>query len=161
MIFQWYALLLSPVGSSIKQGTTNSICGYDTVARQSRYRRESKNPVKWTKQRQTNYEFRGCLAHAVVTWNLASEQVERVIGHLEHFRDCTAAPVIDQYISKLSLSLEQKDYNRLDSAVAETGHPEEQCLGERPAYGVRELLELPLATRTCVDKPGDTRGHVR
>lgn len=106
IIFQWYVSLFSYVSSSIEQGATNSTCGYDTAARQNRDKRVSQNPLKCA--RQTNCKFRGCLAHADVTWNLASAQIERVIGHFEHTADCTAAPVIHQYASELALSQVKK-----------------------------------------------------
>ena len=160
-----------------------SICGYDTAARQSRDRRGSQNPLKWT--RHTDYEFRGCLAHADVTWNLSSSQVERVIGHFDHCADCTAAPVIHQYINKLTLSLARSEHNGFDSGVgfehgarrlvtatlrqlilnkrstSQTGSPQGQCLSKGSAYSTGELSESPSETPTCFDRPDDGQGYVR
>ena len=153
IIFQWYFFLFSYVSSPIERWTTNSICGYDTAARQSRDRRGSQNPLKWT--RHTDYEFGGCLAHADVTWNLASKQVERVIGHFEHCAGCAAAPVIHQYISQSTISSGQKNFNGPGSVS------DEQRLGERPTYSIREFSGLHTAASTHFDNPEDARGYVR
>jgi hypothetical protein len=109
IIFQWHVSCscIQVCGLNIRC----SICGYDTAARQNRDRRGSQNPLRWT--RQTDYEFRGCLAHADVTWNLASNQVERVIGHFEHSVDCTAEPVIRQHVDNPALSFSRKGHDEL------------------------------------------------
>ena len=154
-----------------------SICGYDTAARQSRDRRGSRNPLKWT--RHTDYEFRGCLAHADVTWNLSSSQVERVIGHFDHCADCTAAPVIHRYTNELTLSLARKEHmdfehgaRRLVTATlrqlilnkrstSQTGSPQGRCLGKGSAYSTGELSEPPPETPIYFDRPNDGQGYVR
>lgn len=73
-------------------GTANSSSGYSTAARQARDKRGSQNPIEWS--RQADYEFTACLAHADVTWNRTSGEIERVIGYFEHSGKCEAAAVI-------------------------------------------------------------------
>ena len=83
---------------SIEHGsTTNSSSGYSTAARQARDKRGSQNPIEWS--RQADYEFTGCLAHADVTWNRSSGQIERIIGLFEHSEKCQAGAVIRSALS--------------------------------------------------------------
>ncbi|KAF9653420.1 hypothetical protein BDM02DRAFT_3125825 [Thelephora ganbajun] len=91
-LFQWYVFLFSLVGSPNEGGTANSSSGYNTAARQARDKRGSQNPIEWS--RQADYEFTGCLAHADVTWNRTSGQIERIIGYFEHDEKCEAATAI-------------------------------------------------------------------
>jgi len=92
-LLQWLVLPSSFVGSSNESaGTANSSSGYNTAARQARDKRGSQNPVEWS--RQADYEFTGCLAHADVTWNRTSGEIERVIGYFKHSENCQAARVI-------------------------------------------------------------------
>lgn len=77
---------------------TNSSSGYSTAARQARDKRGSQNPVEWS--RQADYEFTGCLAHADVTWNRTSGQIERIIGNFKHSEKCEAAAVARSARSK-------------------------------------------------------------
>lgn len=78
---------------SNKQGdTANSSSGYSTAARQARDKRGSQNPIEWS--RQGDYRFTACLAHADVTWNRDSGEIERIIGHFGHSPGCEADAVI-------------------------------------------------------------------
>jgi len=72
--------------------------GYNTAARQARDKRGSQNPVEWS--RQGDYEFTGCLAHADVTWNRSSGQIERIIGYFEHSVKCEGAALIRSVLSE-------------------------------------------------------------
>lgn len=78
--------------SNERWDTANSSSGYNTAARQARDKRGSQNPVEWS--RQADYEFTGCLAHADVTWNCGSGEIERVIGYFKHSERCQAAVAI-------------------------------------------------------------------
>ena len=92
-LFQWCVSPSSFVGPTNEQpDTANSSSGYNTAARQARDKRGSQNPVEWS--RQADYEFTGCLAHADVTWNRTSGEIERVIGYFEHSEKCQAAVAI-------------------------------------------------------------------
>jgi hypothetical protein len=98
-LFQWYVFLSSHTGPSIeRENTVNSSSGYNTAARQARDKRGSQNPVGWS--RQADYEFTECLAHADVTWNRDSGQIERVIGYFEHSEKCEVAAVIRSALSE-------------------------------------------------------------
>lgn len=132
------------------------ICGYDTAARQSRDRRGSQNPLKWT--RHTDYEFRGCLAHADVTWNLSSNRIERVMGHFEHCEDCAAAPVIHRYTRELTLWLARKERDGLGPGVDfEHGSPE-KCPAEMSTHRTGGFSGSPSETLPCFDGPGNIWG---
>ena len=92
-LFQWQVFSLPFVYPSNERGdTANSSSGYSTAARQARDKRGSQNPIEWS--RQADYGFTGCLAHADVTWNRTSKEIERVIGYFEHNEGCEAAAVI-------------------------------------------------------------------
>lgn len=89
-LFQWYDFPSSYL--SIEHGSiTDSSSGYSTAARQARDKRGSQNPIEWS--RQADHEFTGCLAHADVTWNRTSGQIERIIGYFEHSEKCEAVTV--------------------------------------------------------------------
>jgi hypothetical protein len=98
-LFQWYVSLLSFEGPPNEQrGIVGSSSGYNTAARQARDKRGSQNPIEWS--RQADYEFTGCLAHADVTWNRSSGEIERIIGYFDHSERCEAAAVIRSALSE-------------------------------------------------------------
>jgi hypothetical protein len=61
-----------------------SSCGYDTSARQKKSK--SKTTDEW--RRHAAYDFTGCCAHADVTYNESTGEVERIIGYFEHNELC-------------------------------------------------------------------------
>jgi len=109
-LLQWYVFPYSSLGPFTEQGgTANSSSGYNTAARQARDKRGSLNPIEWS--RQADYEFSGCLAHADVTWNRESGQIERIIGYFEHSKNCQAAATIRSVLSETRLLRDQGDNN--------------------------------------------------
>lgn len=109
-LFQWYVFpYLSPGPFNEKGDTANSSSGYNTAARQARDKRGSQNPIEWS--RQADYEFSGCLAHADVTWNRSSGQIERIIGYFEHSEKCEAAAAVRSVLAETRLLRDQQDGN--------------------------------------------------
>lgn len=75
---------------------TESICGYDTNARQQANARQLRNKsahapstIAW--ERRAPYNFQACLAHADVTFHENTGEVKRVVGFLQHSSGCSAA----------------------------------------------------------------------
>jgi len=109
-LFQWYAFPYLSLGPFSEQGdTANSSSGYNTAARQARDKRGSQNPIEWS--RQADYQFTGCLAHADVTWNRTSGQIERIIGYFEHAEKCEAAAAVRSVMGETSSLRDQGDRN--------------------------------------------------
>ena len=105
-LYQWCVFPYPSLGPFNEQGgTANSSSGYNTAARQARDKRGSQNPIEWS--RQADYEFTGCLAHADVTWNRGSGQIERVIGYFEHRENCEAAAAIRLVLRETQLLRDQ------------------------------------------------------
>jgi hypothetical protein len=105
-LFQWCVFPYPSSGPFNETGdTANSSSGYNTAARQARDKRGSQNPIEWS--RQADYEFSGCLAHADVTWNRSSGQIERIIGYFDHTESCEAAAAVRSVLAETRLLRDQ------------------------------------------------------